>query len=418
MYPMKLYFDVRDIFRAPRLALSGKKVIIFMQANLVGYAVYWVLNYLGAAVHGMAFSDTWEAYGLYPCLLSLDSLSGIACVLYWMGAAFWFYAISLGATAVSRVTYKQLKGDEFYSGGDAWSYVKKHWHPVVFSSISLALILAFLFFLAAIFALLGKIPYVGEFLFVLPYFLYFFGSVFTIYTGIVFLVALVYTPAIVGTYEEDTMGTVWHNFSITWGQPWRIILYHTALIPVLVLGAYLFSHAWISGYGLINAVYSHEWFMGSKLLNVVGWATQAVHPGALCSLLGNICSICSACYAGCASCGSLLTSSGVALSGTEQVAAFILAVFLFLLIVSAVSYTMAVLSVGETLMFIIFKKRSDDDNLLERKDEEELEEEEDDDDSSLDDDEFDNDSDTNAGEDEEGSDNEADQDDSETEDNS
>ena len=418
MDPMKLYFDVRDIFRAPRLALSGKKVIIFMQANLVGYAVYWVLNYLGAAVHGMAFSDTWAAYGLYPCLLSLDSLSGIACLLYWMGAAFWFYAISLGATAVSRVTYKQLKGDEFYSGGDAWSYVKKHWHPVVFSSISLALILAFLFFLAAIFALLGKIPYVGEFLFVLPYFLYFFGSVFTIYTGIVFLVALVYTPAIVGTYEEDTMGTVWHNFSITWGQPWRIILYHTALVPVLVLGAYLFSHAWISGYGLINAVYSHEWFMGSKLLNVVGWATQAVHPGALCSLLGNICSICSACYAGCASCGSLLTSSGVALSGTEQVAAFILAVFLFLLIVSAVSYTMAVLSVGETLMFIIFKKRSDDDNLLERKDEEELEEEEDDDDSSLDDDEFDDDSDTNAGEDEGGSENEAVQDDSETEDNS
>ena len=408
---MKLYFDVRDIFRAPRLALSGKKVIIFMQANLVGYAVYWVLNYLGAAVHGMAFSDTWAAYGLYPCLLSLDSLSGIACLLYWMGAAFWFYAISLGATAVSRVTYKQLKGDEFYSGGDAWSYVKKHWHPVIFSSISLALILAFLFFLAAIFALLGKIPYVGEFLFVLPYFLYFFGSVFTIYTGIVFLVALVYTPAIVGTYEEDTMGTVWHNFSITWGQPWRIILYHAALVPVLVLGAYLFSHAWISGYGLINAVYSHEWFMGSKLLNVVGWATQAVHPGALCSLLGNICSICSACYAGCASCGSLLTSSGVALSGTEQVAAFILAVFLFLLIVSAVSYTMAVLSVGETLMFIIFKKRSDDDNLLERKDEEELEDEEDDD-------EFDDDSDTNAGEDEGGSENEAVQDDSETEDNS
>lgn len=408
---MKLYFDVRDIFRAPRLALSGKKVIIFMQANLVGYAVYWMLNYLGAAVHGMSFSDTWAAYGLYPCLLSLDSLSGIACVLYWIGAAFWFYAISLGATAVSRVTYKQLKGDEFYSGGDAWSYVKKHWHPVVFSSISLALILAFLFFLAAIFALLGKIPYVGEFLFVLPYFLYFFGSVFTIYTGIVFLVALVYTPAIVGTYEEDTMGTVWHNFSITWGQPWRIILYHAALVPVLVLGAYLFSHAWISGYGLINAVYSHEWFMGSKLLNVVGWATQAVHPGALCSLLGNICSICSACYAGCVSCGSLLTSSGVALSGTEQVAAFILAVFLFLLIVSAVSYTMAVLSVGETLMFIIFKKRSDDDNLLERKDEEELEDEEDDD-------EFDDDSDTNAGEDEGGSENEADQDDSETEDNS
>ena len=210
------------------------------------------------------------------------------------------------------------------------------------------------------------------------------------------------------------MGTVWHNFSITWGQPWRIILYHGALAPVLVLGAYIFSHAWISGYGLINTVFSHEWLMGSKLLNIVGWATQAVHPGALCSLVGNACGICSAC---CAGCGSLLLSSGGALSGTELVAAFILAVFLFLLIVSAVSYTMTVLSVGETLMFIIFKKRSDDDNLLERKDEEELDEEEDDDNSSLDDDEFDDDSATNTGANEEESDNEADQDDSETEDN-
>ena len=417
MDPMKLYFDVRDIFRAPRLALSGKKIIIFMQANLVGYAVYLVLNYLGAVINGMAFSDTWAEFGLYPCLLTLDSLSGISCVLYWIGTAFWFYAITLGATAVSRVTYKQLKGDEFYSGGDAWSYVKKHWHPIVFSSISLALILAFLFFLAAIFGLLGKIPYVGEFLFVLPYVLYFFGSVFTFYTGIVFLVALVYTPAIVATYEEDTMGTVWHNFSITWGQPWRIILYHGALVPVLVLGAYLFSHAWIAGYSLINAVYSHEWLMGSKLLNIVGWATQAVHPGALCSLLGNACSICISCFTGCLNCGSVLAYSGVDLSGTELVAAFILSVFLFLLMGSAVSYTMSVLSVGETLMFIIFKQRSDDENLLERKDEDELEEEEENDNFALDDDEFDDDRDADTGEDGKGAEDEADQDDSETEDN-
>ena len=113
----------------------------------------------------------------------------------------------------------------------------------------------------------------------------------------------------------------------------------------------------------------------------------------------------------------MLASSGVDLSGTELVAAFILSAFLFLLMVSAVSYTMAVLSVGETLMFIIFKQRSDDDNLLERKDEDELEEEGENDNFSLDDDEFDDDSDSNTGEDEKGSEDEADQDDSETDDN-
>ena len=52
MQPMKLYFDVRDIFRAPRLALSGKKIIVFIQANLIGYLLIgsltiWVPWYMG-----------------------------------------------------------------------------------------------------------------------------------------------------------------------------------------------------------------------------------------------------------------------------------------------------------------------------------------------------------------------------------
>ena len=386
MQPMKLYFDVRDIFRAPRLALSGKKIIVFIQANLIGYFAYWIFNYLGAMVHGVSFSDTWSMYGLYPCLLTIESLPLLPCILFWAGIVFWFFAISLGSTAVSRITYRQLKGDEFYSGSDAWNYVKRHWHPIIYSSISLLLILVFLFVVAGILGLIGKIPYVGEFLFVLPYLLYFFGSVFTIYTGIVLLVSLIYTPSIVATYEEDTMGTVWHNFSITWGQPWRMISYHFVLLPILLIGGYLFSHFWMSGYSLINNVFGHDWLMGTKLMNIVGWASQAVHPEALCSLIGNNCSICNVCCTGCLSCGSILSESAMNVTGTEQIAAFILAIFLFLIMVSAVSYTMSIFAVGETLMFIILKNRTDNDNILEKNDEDDVDDE--DSDSEITNDEF------------------------------
>ena len=386
MQPMKLYFDVRDIFRAPRLALSGKKIIVFIQANLIGYFAYWIFNYLGAMVHGVSFSDTWSMYGLYPCLLTIESLPLLPCILFWAGIVFWFFAISLGSTAVSRITYRQLKGDEFYSGSDAWNYVKRHWHPIIYSSISLLLILVFLFVVAGILGLIGKIPYVGEFLFVLPYLLYFFGSVFTIYTGIVLLVSLIYTPSIVATYEEDTMGTVWHNFSITWGQPWRMISYHFVLLPILLIGGYLFSHFWMSGYSLINNVFGHDLLMGTKLMNIVGWASQAVHPEAQCSLIGNNCSICNVCSTGCLSCGSILSASAMNVTGTEQIAAFILAIFLFLIMVSAVSYTMSIFAVGETLMFIILKNRTDNDNILEKNDEDDVDDE--DSDSEITNDEF------------------------------
>ena len=66
MGPMDLHFDFRDIFRAPRLALSGKKIWIFMTGNLAGFVAYWVLTYLALALAGLPLGDMVEKYGLYP----------------------------------------------------------------------------------------------------------------------------------------------------------------------------------------------------------------------------------------------------------------------------------------------------------------------------------------------------------------
>ena len=198
MEPMNLHFDARDIFRAPRLALSGKKIWIFLVSNIIGYVSYFILNYLALALSGQSFSETWTSQGLYPCLYLVNG-PWYAWVLFWISILNWFFAINLACTAVSRVTYKQLKGDEFYSANDAWQYVRKHWHPIIFTSVSMSLIMIFFVGMAIVFALFGKIPYIGEFLFALPYLLYFFGAVFTVYTAVVFVVSFIYTPAIVGT---------------------------------------------------------------------------------------------------------------------------------------------------------------------------------------------------------------------------
>ena len=56
MEPMNLHFDVRDIFRSPRLALSGKKIGIFLFANIIGYSAYFILNYIALALSGVPMS--------------------------------------------------------------------------------------------------------------------------------------------------------------------------------------------------------------------------------------------------------------------------------------------------------------------------------------------------------------------------
>ncbi|MFH1852739.1 MAG: hypothetical protein ABIA75_10370 [Candidatus Neomarinimicrobiota bacterium] len=369
MSPMKLYFDVRDVCRAPRLALSGKKILIFLLGLLSGWVAYWVLTNIALALAGYSFATVWEKFGLYPCLYATGCGPWYAQLVYWIGIIIWFLTINLACTAVARVTYKQLKGDEFYSSGDAWKYVKKHWHPVVFGSFSIIVIIVLFLFMAAVFSLFGKIPYVGEFLFALPYLFYFFGAVFTVYTAVVLITSFIYTPAIVGAYEEDTMGTVFQSYSLTWSQPWRILLYNLILLPLGYLSVYIFGLFWYGGYKLINIVFGAEWFMGmgAKLTNIVGYASQIVFP-----------SFCSGGCSGCGGCGlcCLFPAAAGDIPVVQAIAGVIVAIFLFLLFASIVAYGLSILSVGETLMFVIYKKKSDDDNLLERKDEEELEAEE------------------------------------------
>jgi len=144
MEPIKLYFDVRDIFRSPRLALSGKKIWIFLKANLLGFAIYWILSYIATLLSGTNFYDALNNFGLYPCIYGVYNASLISHIIYWIGIAIWVISIFFACTAVSRITYKQLKGDDFYSVADARNFVKNHRYPIILSWISIILIAGFL----------------------------------------------------------------------------------------------------------------------------------------------------------------------------------------------------------------------------------------------------------------------------------
>ena len=361
MEPMKLYFDFRDIFRSPRLALSVKKIWLFLKANLFGFAFYWILSYLAILLTGIGFSEAINKFGLYPCLYYTENISIISQILYWIGIAIWIISIFYACTAVSRITFRQLKGDDFYSVADARKFVKYHRYPIILSWISILLIAAFFSLGAVIFALIGKIPYVGELLFALLYLVYFFGSVFTVYTLIVFITSFIYSPAIVATMEEDTMGTVFQSYSISWSQPWRLVLYNLLLLPIVAIGIMVFKWFWFTGYKLINIIFGADWLMGTKLHNVVGWATNLVNPKInFCNFLR-----CTDSVGDAVKHQSLLSvPDSLVLSSTEYVAGTIVAIILFILLMSIVSYGLSIFSVGETIMFTIFKKKSNDENLL------------------------------------------------------
>ena len=273
MSKYNLHFKYKDIFLAPRLALSPKKIWVFIIGNLSGYVIYWILSYLSLTISGIEINEAITEYGLFPCLYG-NSAPLVSWLIYYTGICIWLFFVLISCTAVSRITIKQLQGDNFYSADDALDYVMKKWRSIVFTPISVIFIIITFIIIACIFALAGNIPIVGKLLLPVFYVFYFFGAIFTVFSLFVLIISLLFGPAIIGSYEEDTIGTVFHSYQITFNQPWRIITYNSILVPLAIIFINIFSWFYSVSFNLINQIFGY--FMGIKLENIMGYAVSIV----------------------------------------------------------------------------------------------------------------------------------------------
>ena len=117
MIPLKLNYNYSDIFRAPRLALSGKKILFLVKGNLFGYIAYFIFSFISLSSTGMSTQEIISKYGLYPCLFGHQA-EWFSWVVYFFGISIWFFALMLSLTGVCRIFLKQLEGNDFFSGKD------------------------------------------------------------------------------------------------------------------------------------------------------------------------------------------------------------------------------------------------------------------------------------------------------------
>ena len=385
MIEYKLHFNYKDIFLAPRLALSPKKIWVFTIGNLSGYILYWILTYLSLVLSGLEINEAIADFGLYP-YLNDSSAPLISWVVFYSGILIWIFFLLLSSTAISRITTKQLKGDNFYSANDAIDDVMKKWKTVLFSPLSILFIIIFFIILGCISALIGKVPIIGQLSLPLLYLLYFFGAIFTAFSLFVFITSLIFGPAIIGSYEEDTIGTVFHSFQITFGQPWRIITYHSLLLPLIIIFTNTLSWFYETAFNLINHIFSY--FMGSNFLNIIAYASSLVNNEWITSNHSTMkISLEKDLFGSFTSASELLefiismfikfsglifsalpnfsvNGNSSTLTSIETLSGILLSIPLILLTISILSYGLTILSVGETIIFIIFKKIMENDNIL------------------------------------------------------
>ena len=372
MIPLKLNYNYKDIFLAPKIALSGKKIFMLIKGNLFGYILYFICSTISILTTGMNIEDTISKYGLYPYLFGHQA-EWYSWIIYFFGVAIWLFTILVTLTGVSRILLKQLKGDDFYSGKDAWEFIYKYWQAVVLAPISILSIIISFFLLSFIFASVGKIPLIGTITFPLLYIFYFFGSIFTILSILVFFSSLLYVPSIVGIYEEDTMGSVFQTYAIFFSQTSRVFLYNILLGALLVISVELFSWICFSSMGLISYIFGDKFFMGNQFSVLNSFSISIVFPTEILDTLiffktyifeklhidFNISLFFD----------TLFKDTELKnLSIIETISSVILSIIYFVIGLSIFSYGLSILSVGQSLMFVIFKKLSDHDDIISRSD--------------------------------------------------
>ena len=354
----KVYFDVRDVAKALRLGFSGKKMALGFVGVVVGYIGYAILTYLALSAGGHPFGELWAKYRFYPCVAG-TSLPWYSWVIYGIGVAFWVLVLLATAAGIIKIAYQQLKGDEFYSLGDAKKFLRKNWKAAVVSPWIILAVFAFLIVVGIIIGLLGRIPYVGELGFSLGLPVVFGGSLFAVFTAVVFGFSLMLSPAVVGTAEEDTLETIVQSFSTVWNQPWRLVLYE------VLLGIYVVLATALLGAFTIAALWLVHWVCGLlmgdsmvKLTHVaLGYLPNFGFWSALWSKLGWL----------------PLREGAEITRATVQVSGVIAGIWLALILGFVLSYGWTSWSVGQGVIYIVLRYKKDQENLLERKEREEEE---------------------------------------------
>jgi hypothetical protein len=368
----KLHWSYKDVFRALRLGFSAKKVWMMSLGLLFGFTGYTILTYVAYAAAGVDFLAVWQTYRLLPLPSPCDcTFPWYSWVIFAAGVAWFLCVLLIAGTALSKVAYEQLRGDEFYESKEAFRFAFKNSPAVLGSPLLILAFVALIVVFGLIFSLLGAIPAAGEIFVGLLAIMAFVASLFIVYLLIVFLFSLLLGPSVVGATHSDTFDTLFEVFSCVNEQPARLVWYTATIVLLGKAGSFLLglatSAAGRIGYAITGA------FMGDKLADVMSnaayyfklaapdWCPQLLQQTFLAEM--NLYGFPQV----------YLPGEYITYAWSQDIASLLVGVLLYLIAIMVAGYGLSVWFTGMTLNFAVLAHKKDEKNILELpEDEEEL----------------------------------------------
>lgn len=356
----KRYFDFRDIFQVIRYGFSGRKIAVHFIGLVIAYLIYELLVYLSLFVEGgTAAQDFWNTYALLPVLpFSNAELTQLTEIAMWIGVASFACLFFLASTVASKITIEQLRGDFFFSVGDAVTFLKGHWKSVLGAFIGLLLIQIFFALIPLSVAGLGKLPVVGKpFLTVASLFMPvgFFLGVLMVFIAIVFCVSLLFVPAVVATTGADAFETIYQQFAIVWNKAWLTVCYETMLFLIKLVFVPIWAFFCLAGFSIVMFPVSflHTGQMEHITACANLWLGGAIEKLAMLPYANSF----------------GVFNIGIAMKETSTFTTTVTAIFLTITLLmgigAVIAYLFSIASAGNTVVYTILRRKIDGHNLLE-----------------------------------------------------
>ncbi len=363
-----LHFNYKDVFRAGRLGFSAKKMWVTFIGLFFAYIGYAIFAYLSHIIAGINITDIWEMYRIIP--LYPDGLPWFCWLAWLVGFLWWICLALLTGVAVSKITFEQLRGDEFYEIKEAIKFTLKSGKSAIFAPVMLIVFMLFIIFAGLFLAVVTLIPYGGQIIFAVAGIPAFAACMFILYLVVVTIVCLIIGPSIVGGTGNDTFDTLFESFSVLNDQPWRFIGYELLLHVLVLIGiailGYFSAKAVFLAHDVIGMIVSAD-KLNNIFMNAASYVKITIPP------------ICPETYR--SFFVGLIEWIGMPnllfppeyMAPFEKwagaIASFVLAVMYYLIILFVISIGGSIFWAGNTVIFTVLVKKKDDKNLLEIKEE-------------------------------------------------
>ncbi|MCF7808624.1 MAG: hypothetical protein K9M49_08720 [Candidatus Marinimicrobia bacterium] len=365
MLETQLYFNFKDLFRAPRLAF-GRRTLVILEALLASYVIQLILTYVALLAEGNSFGSIWNDFHLLPALFSCPA-SGIGKFFVGLGRISSLILVILGMTAVAKITIKEFKGNLFYSSKDGWRWAFNNWFPVFFGPISIAIIITFFVILAAFMGWLAQWPVLDILIYGLLFAIFLPTALFLVFSCLALLSGMIMSPSIVACAEEDTMGSMFGAYTLLWNQPVRMITYLAITLATAFIGYHLLYLFILLAYKFIHLVFGQDVLMGNAYLAIRQVGLDLFSDFNFLPSYFEVPN-------------RLTISSGsavyIAPSATQAISGVLVAFATLIAILSIPAYAISTLATGFATSFIVLTKHKDDQDLIKRRDADERAEEE------------------------------------------